>query len=137
MTPSGAIVQAAGGVVWRRGGDGRIEVLLVHRPRYDDWTLPKGKLGPGESAEDGARREVEEETGLACSLGPELATTSYDDRFGRPKVVRYWAMAVEGGRFEPNAEVDECRWLALDEAPAALTYPRDRDVLASAGTVVR
>ena len=108
----------------------------MHRPKYDDWTLPKGKLAPGEAAEDGARREVEEETGLACSLGPELGTITYHDRFGRPKVVRYWAMAVEGGRFEPNAEVDECRWLALDGAAASLSYPRDRTVLESARTAI-
>ena len=80
-------MRAAGGVVWRPVGDG-IEVLLVHRPRYDDWSLPKGKLEPGESWEDGARREVEEETGVTGVLGPHLATSTYTDTKGRPKEVR-------------------------------------------------
>jgi len=126
-------VRAAGGVVWRRASDGSgIEVLLVHRPSYDDWSLPKGKLGPGEDDEAGALREVEEETGLRCVLGPELATSRYTDALGRPKVVRFWAMAPEGGEFRPNREVDRCRWLPLDDAPAALSYERDREILESA-----
>ena len=119
-------VEAAGGVV--QGDDGR--VLLVHRPRYDDWTLPKGKLDPGESFEQAALREVREETGLECTLGRELATTEYRDNKDRPKVVRYWEMTAQGGEFEPNDEVDEVRWLALDEAVDELTYDRDREVLA-------
>ena len=118
-------VEAAGGVL--RDDDGRI--LLVHRPRYDDWTLPKGKLDPGETFEQAALREVHEETGLRCTLGPELATTEYRDNKGRPKVVRYWLMDVESGRFEPNDEVDEVRWLRVAEAIEALTYDRDREVL--------
>jgi 8-oxo-dGTP diphosphatase len=115
-------IQAAGGVVLH---DGRVAV--VHRPRYDDWSLPKGKLDPGESFEDAALREVEEETGLRCRLVRELPAVEYEVR-GRPKVVRYWAMEVEDeAPFEPNEEVDEIRWLAPDEALALLSYDRDRE----------
>jgi 8-oxo-dGTP diphosphatase len=124
-------VRAAGGVVYRAGADGRLEVLLVHRPRYDDWSLPKGKAEDGESAEDCARREVVEETGLHCELGPELAPTSYRDARGRRKHVRYWAMRPLDGRFKARREVDEVRWLPLDEAERALTWRRDRAVLRS------
>ena len=121
-------VRAAGGVVTRRR-DGELEVLLVHRPRYDDWTLPKGKLLPGESDEEGALREVEEETGLLCELGPELVSTEYVDSRGRPKTVRYWAMRPLSGSFEPHDEVDVVRWLTLDRARALLSYERDLAVL--------
>jgi len=124
-----AVVEAAGGVVWRRTPEGDVEVLLVHRPRYDDWSLPKGKLEPGESHRAGALREVEEETGLRCRLGQELPSVSYDDRRGRSKQVRYWEMEVESGEFTPNDEVDEVRWLAPGEARALMTYDRDREVL--------
>lgn len=126
----GPTVQAAGGLVWRRR-DGATEILLVHRPKYDDWTFPKGKLAPGESHADGALREVAEETGLRCVLGPEVATTSYRDSNGRPKVVRYWAMQPEDGEFRPNSEVDEARWVRLDEAADVLSYDRDRGLLTS------
>jgi 8-oxo-dGTP diphosphatase len=108
------------------------QVLLVHRPRYDDWTLPKGKLDPGETYEAAALREVHEETGLRCGLGLELAGTEYRDSKDRPKVVRYWLMEVQGGEFEPNDEVDAVRWLAPDKAAERLTYDRDRDVLRAA-----
>jgi 8-oxo-dGTP diphosphatase len=115
-------VEAAGGVVLRGG-----RVAVVHRPKYDDWSLPKGKLDPGESFEDAALREVEEETGLRCSLVRELPAVQYEVR-GRPKLVRYWAMEVEGETpFEPNEEVDEIRWLGPDEALALLSYDRDRE----------
>ena len=122
-------VRAAGGVVYRDDGDGAVAVLLVHRPRYDDWTLPKGKLQPGESDEAAALREVEEETGLRCELGDELPWSRYRDKSGRPKVVRYWAMRPLGGEFHPHDEVDDILWLPLDAAGGALSYPRDREIL--------
>jgi 8-oxo-dGTP diphosphatase len=123
-------VRAAGGVIWRRRPDGHDpEVLLVHRPRYDDWTLPKGKLLPGEGDADGALREVEEETGMHCSLGPVVGTIRYRDRFDRPKVVVYFEMRPGAGSFEPNDEVDVVRWLARDDAVTTLTYPHDRALL--------
>ena len=94
--PLSPVVRAAGGVVVR-GTGAATEVLLVHRPAYDDWTFPKGKGEPGESDEECAVREVEEETGLLCTLGRELASTEYVDGKGRPKSVRYWVMEVVGG----------------------------------------
>ena len=123
-----AEVFAAGGVVFRPAGDG-IEVALVHRPRYDDWSLPKGKLDEGESFEDAALREVEEETGLRCDLGDYLGEVTYRDRKDREKLVRYWAMEPGDGDFEPDDEVDELRWVALEEAPAMLSYDFDRELL--------
>jgi 8-oxo-dGTP diphosphatase len=119
-------VDAAGGIVERDG-----LVLLVHRPRYDDWSFPKGKLDPGESFEDAALREVEEETGLHCSLGRELPATRYEVN-GRPKLVRYWLMAPRADvDFVPNDETDDLRWVTPEEARRLLTYDRDRDVLAA------
>ena len=118
-------VRAGGGVVVR---DGR--VLLVHRPRYGDWTLPKGKLDPGESWQDGALREVEEETGLRCELGEEVARTHYVDGQGRDKEVRYYRMTAAGEPVAQN-EVDEVRWVPLADAPGLLSYERDVDVLSS------
>ncbi len=126
-----ATVWAAGGVVWRRTGAGGTEVLIVHRPKYDDWTLPKGKLASGESVEEAALREGAEETGLRCALGPELESTRYTDREGRQKTVRYWAMQPVGGELRPNSEVDEVRWVPLEQAAGALSYDRDRAGLAS------
>jgi len=124
-----AEVKAAGGVVWRRGPGG-VEVAVVHRPRYDDWSLPKGKLDPGESWEQAALREVEEEIGLRCTLGRELPPVAYEDRKGRHKVVRYWLMQPEGDAdFTPNEEVDELRWLLPDAAAGLLTYPHDRKLV--------
>jgi len=127
--PDQEVVEAAGGVVWRRADDGRVEVLVVHRPKYDDWTLPKGKLDDDEEHEEAARREVEEETGVRGVLGAELPSTEYADRFGRRKRVRYWAMEAVGGDFEPNREVDEVRWLGVEQARDLLSYDRDREVL--------
>ena len=107
------------------------QVLLVHRPKYDDWTFPKGKAEPAESDEACALREVEEETGLRCRLGPELSSTSYTDGRGRPKVVRYWRMSVESGEFVPNREVDEIAWLDPEVAAERLSYDRDLPLLAA------
>lgn len=131
--PAGSerIVRAAGGVVWTRWGDGQLRILLVHRPRYDDWSLPKGKADPGETDTACALREVQEETGLRCSLGEELPGTSYQDRRGRPKTVRYFAMQPLGGSFTPHDEVDEVTWLPVDEASRLLSYEHDAAVLAA------
>jgi 8-oxo-dGTP diphosphatase len=128
-------VQAAGGVVWRRNHD-RLEVLLVHRPRYDDWSLPKGKLTEAEDHASAALREVEEETGLRCHLGYELPATSYRDRRGRPKVVRYWAMTPIDGRFAPSREVDEVRWVPATETGRVLSYHWDRAVVDAVSSIV-
>ncbi len=125
-------VLAAGGVVVR-GAPGAREVVLVHRPRYDDWTHPKGKLYPGESFEDAARREVLEETGRRCALGPELPHVTYADAAGRPKRVRFWVMFPEqDDAFLSGDEVDEIRWLAGEEARRVLSYPRDVETLDAA-----
>lgn len=122
-------VLAAGAAVWRRTSDGAIEVLVVHRPRYDDWSLPKGKCEEGESFLACARREVEEETGLTCEVGLELTDVYYDDHKGRSKVVRYWAMEAVDGEFVANDEVDDAGWLPFPAAVARLSYSHDRPVL--------
>ena len=116
------MVRSAGGIVVRDAS-----VLLVHRPRYGDWSFPKGKLEDGETWEEAALREVEEETGLRCTLGEELGRTHYTVVRG-PKEVRYYRMTTDG---EPRAqnEVDEVRWASLDDARALLTHERDRALL--------
>jgi 8-oxo-dGTP diphosphatase len=118
-------IRAAGGVVVR---DGRIAV--VHRPRYDDWSLPKGKLDLGESWEEAATREVEEETGLRCRLEEELEPAHYTSN-GRPKTVRWWRMSVVAQAGTPDDEVDEVRWLTPDEALPLLSYDHDRHLVRS------
>ena len=115
--------------MWRRDGAGDVEVILVHRPRYDDWSLPKGKVDPGESDEQAALREVQEEASVEAHIGPELPTTTYLDRSGKQKRVRYWAMTVAGGHPVGANEVDEAMWVPLREARTRLTYPRDMVVL--------
>ena len=106
-------------------------MLLVHRPRYDDWSLPKGKLAQHEHVLSAAAREIEEETGLHCRLGRELVRTDYVDGKGRPKTVRYWEMVAEDGAFEPGDEVDEIAWLPVEDAAGRLSYDRDLPVLAA------
>ena len=128
FNPDTAEVKAGGGVVVRPGESGSY-VALVHRPKYDDWSFPKGKLDRGESFEDGALREVEEEIGVRCRLGRELSPVSYRDPKGRSKVVRYWLMEPLDGTFEPNDEVDEMRWASLEQAAELLSYERDRALL--------
>jgi 8-oxo-dGTP pyrophosphatase MutT (NUDIX family) len=125
------MVRAAGGVAWR-GRDGDVRLLLVHRPKYDDWSFPKGKCKIDESDEDCAVREIEEETNLRVTLGPELVSTTYISN-GQAKHVRYWLVEPTN----PDAalaqnEVDELGWLTPDEALERLTYERDQEVLRSA-----
>lgn len=127
------MIEAAGGAVWRLGAGGQLEVLLVHRARYDDWTLPKGKLDPGEDHEQAALREVAEETGLRCHVHEELSEVRYADHQGRPKRVRYWSMEPLDGAFEPNDEVDAVEWLPIERAATRLTYPRDEAILHELG----
>jgi 8-oxo-dGTP diphosphatase len=123
MPASSQPVRAAGGLVQR--DDGRIAV--VHRPRYDDWSLPKGKLDDGETWEQAALREVHEETGVRAELGEELPSDSYTDNKGRPKTVRWWRMRTVGDDgFAPDDEVDELRWVTPEEAAALLSYDHDR-----------
>lgn len=124
------VVRAAGGIPVRTGTHG-LEVLVVHRAKYDDWTFPKGKCEPDESDERCALREVAEETGLRCVLGPELPSTFYRDGRGRPKRVRYWRLDVVGGELEFDYEVDEARWVSLARARELLSYERDLAVLAA------
>jgi 8-oxo-dGTP diphosphatase len=123
-------IEAGGGVVVDEEG----RVLLVHRPEYDDWSLPKGKLDKGESFEEAALREVEEETGVRCELVRSLPDVRYSVR-GKPKVVRYWLMrVVSDSGFEPNSEVDEVRWVSPEEAVEVLTYDRDKGVVSAAAS---
>jgi 8-oxo-dGTP diphosphatase len=123
------MIEAAGGVVWRRSSSGSLKVLVVHRPRYDDWSLPKGKLDPGEKALAAALREVEEETGLRCEAQVELQEVRYRDRKDRAKRVRYWAMVAVDGEFAPNDEVDEVRWVTVPDARDLLSYEHDVGVV--------
>ena len=117
-------VRAAGGVLLR-AGDGGVEVAVIHRPKYEDWSLPKGKLEPDEGFEQAALREVEEETGMRAELRDELASISYRDRKGRTKMVCYWLMRPLDGEFAPGSEVDELRWLDPDAAAELLSYEHD------------
>jgi 8-oxo-dGTP diphosphatase len=125
VTPEDAEVLAAGGLVLRDG-----DIAVVHRPRYDDWSLPKGKLDEGEDFEQAALREVQEETGLSCRLGRELGDATYRDNKDRAKLVRYYEMHPEGGEFTPNDEVDELRWVPVSEACELLSYDFDRELVA-------
>jgi 8-oxo-dGTP diphosphatase len=133
-------VFAAGGILHRRrrrGAQTVDEVAVVHRPRYDDWSFPKGKRDGDESDEETALREVEEETGFRCMLGREVGETRYVDNKGRDKVVRYWLMDAGGAAEEPgcvpNHEVDELRWLTPCDAGRLLSYEHDRELLREVG----
>lgn len=129
----GPLIRAAGGVLWRPAQESGVELGIIHRPRYDDWTLPKGKLSPGETELEGAVREVYEETGYRTRVGRSLGQVHYMKASGddeRPKVVRYWAMEATGGGFGPTREVDELVWVDPEKAAETVTFDRDRDVLA-------
>ncbi|MDJ0345102.1 NUDIX hydrolase [Streptomyces sp. H10-C2] len=122
-------VLAAGAVLWRRAPvDGGVEIALIHRPKYDDWSHPKGKLKRGEDPMAGALREVGEETGMECVLGAPLPTARYV-AYGRPKEVRYWAAEAVDGAFAVNDEVDRLIWLPPAAARNRLTHPRDRPLI--------
>jgi 8-oxo-dGTP diphosphatase len=133
------VIEAAGCVLWRLGDDGGVEVGVIHRPKYDDWSHPKGKLDEGETPPEAALREVLEETGMTCVLGAPLSTARYVAR-GRPKAVHYWAAEATGGSFQPNGEVDRMLWLPPAEARARLSHPLDGplldEALRSIGTAV-
>ena len=131
MTDVRTLVRAAGGVVCRPGPAGQVEVVVIHRPAQDDWTLPKGKLEPGETAEQAAVREVKEETGFEVRVLRPMGCVAYTDRRGREKVVFYWVMWAEDGSFTPNDEVDQLLWLTLAEAQKVLSYKADRALLTS------
>jgi 8-oxo-dGTP pyrophosphatase MutT (NUDIX family) len=123
------VIRAAGGVVCRVGPSDETEIAVIHRPAYDDWTLPKGKVEPEETPEDCALREVREETGFKCELVRPLGCTAYVDRRGRDKVACYWVMEVRSGRFRPGIEVDKLVWLPVDQAVKRLTYGRDKTLV--------
>jgi 8-oxo-dGTP diphosphatase len=123
-----------GALPWRIGTKGAVEVLLIHRPRHGDWSIPKGKAEPGETARECAAREVREETGFECRLGAELPQIRYEDSKNRIKTIRYWAAAAETGHFTANEEVDAVRWLSLPAALRTVTEPRDRPPIVALGT---
>ena len=129
MSKTVKTVQAGGGVLWRPAEDGTTEVCLVHRPRYDDWTLPKGKAESGETLIATGARELEEETGYRVALGRHLRDVVYELPTGGRKHVRYWAARPLGGDFEPSHEVDRIRWLPVDKASEKLSYRLDRSIL--------
>lgn len=134
--PSPAI-WSAGGVVTRRDESGRAEYLLVYRDRYDDWSLPKGKLDSGESFKQAARREIREETGVRGPIVGRIGTIAYETTAGNWKVVRYWLVEASKGEFRPNSEVSEVAWLRARKARGRLTYERDRAVLTRAQEMIR
>lgn len=130
MAGDGPAIHAAGCVVWRWNRQER-EIAVVHRSRYDDWSHPKGKRDDGEDDLFCAVREVLEETGLRGTIHAELPTVRYTDHKDRPKVVRYWSMEYQGGHFAPNDEVDELRWVRIEDANRLLSYPHDQFLLDS------
>jgi 8-oxo-dGTP diphosphatase len=125
-------IRAAGGIIHRDGADGT-EVLVVHRPKYEDWSLPKGKVDPGETLEQAALREVEEETGVRAKLGRHVGSNHYRDRHGRSKRVDWYLMDPIDGDFTPNDEVDEIRWVPVDQVHELLTHEDDYSLIEQAG----
>jgi 8-oxo-dGTP diphosphatase len=123
-----------GALPWRIGSKGALEVLVIHRPAHNDWSIPKGKAEQGESGRECAAREVLEETGFECRLGAELPSIRYEDSKNRIKMIRYWAAAMQSGSFTANEEVDAVRWLSLPAALRTITEPRDRPAIISLGT---
>jgi 8-oxo-dGTP pyrophosphatase MutT (NUDIX family) len=128
LSVSEKIVWAAGAVLWRPGPGESVEVAIIHRPRYDDWSLPKGKMDPGETEPVTAVRELFEETGHRAQLGRRLQNVSYPVDQG-VKRVRYWAARSLGGEFTPGREVDDLVWLSTADAIGKVSYPYDRKVL--------
>jgi 8-oxo-dGTP pyrophosphatase MutT (NUDIX family)/phosphohistidine phosphatase SixA len=124
------VIRAAGAVLWRSSRQDGLRIALVHRPRYDDWSLPKGKAEPGEAVPVTAAREVQEETGFRAAIGRSLTTVSYTTNAG-PKTVHYFAARRMAGFFSPNREVDRLEWLSTDEARSRMSYEFDRAVLAT------
>ncbi|TAN29842.1 MAG: NUDIX hydrolase [Actinomycetota bacterium] len=135
---TGYEVTANGGVLIQKGGHEKTEFFcaLIHRPRYNDWSLPKGKQEEGEDPLACALRETLEETGYVCTPIREILSSSYTDNHGRSKLVRFWLMEVASGKFIANEEVDSLAWLPFHLAKNTLTYEKDRQVLESAETVV-
>jgi len=123
------LIRAAGGVLFRTSRNGRYKVAVVYRDARGDWTFPKGKLDEGESFEEAALREVVEETGITAVIRRFVGSTNYTHRKGRPKLVAYYLMEAVSGEFAPNEEVDELRWVTLDEAFELLTWDRDRELI--------
>jgi 8-oxo-dGTP diphosphatase len=123
-------VHAFGGVVWERDESGMLKIVVVHRPRYDDWSLPKGKVNPRETPEQTALREVEEETGIVCKVGPFIMEVCYPLTDGRMKKVGFYDMRpVSTRQRPPDAEIDQVLWWTLDEANSRLTHTYDKEVL--------
>jgi 8-oxo-dGTP diphosphatase len=130
MSKKSETIHAAGGILWKQTTSGS-RIALVHRPRYNDWTLPKGKLKPGEDWLAAALREVEEETGCIAEPVSFAGTIRYAIR-NRPKEVRYWHMKlIKEGEFLPNDEIDRFSWLSIERAIELLNYERERDLLKS------
>jgi len=124
------VIQAAGGLLWRES-DGAKQIALIHRPRYNDWALPKGKLEKGEEWETAALREIEEETGCKAQLGSFAGVVSYNVG-DRPKVVLFWNMVLIGDcKFVPSEEVDQLIWVSVEKALEILQYPSDKNILIS------
>jgi 8-oxo-dGTP diphosphatase len=123
------LIRAAGGVLFRTSRRGRDKVAVVYREARGDWTFPKGKLDEGESFEEAALREVVEETGITAVIRRFVGSTNYTHRKGRPKIVAYYLMEAVSGEFAPNEEVDELRWVTLDEAFELLTWDRDQELI--------